>query len=93
LGTDELGVYLEKYDLELDEQYQSVIGRHAKKPWNKFITPENSHLVSEEVMDLIENVLRYDHEERLTAAEAQAHPFFNSVRGIINSNSSSSSSK
>lgn len=49
--------------------------RHSRKPWTRFITPENQHLVSPEAIDFIDKLLRYDHEERLTAQEAMAHPY------------------
>ena len=39
------------------------------------MTPENQHLVSAEAIDFIDKLLRYDHQERLTAREAQAHPY------------------
>lgn len=32
LGTDELFSYLDKYDLELDPHFDSILGRHTKKP-------------------------------------------------------------
>ncbi len=44
LGTEELFAYLDHYDLELDPQFDGLIGRHAKKPWSKFITSENQQL-------------------------------------------------
>jgi casein kinase II subunit alpha len=31
LGTDELFAYLDKYDLELDPQFDGILGRHSKK--------------------------------------------------------------
>ena len=31
LGTDELFTYLDKYDLELDPQFDGILGRHSKK--------------------------------------------------------------
>ena len=31
LGTDELFTYLDKYDLELDPQFDGLLGRHSKK--------------------------------------------------------------
>ncbi|TFJ86085.1 hypothetical protein NSK_002905 [Nannochloropsis salina CCMP1776] len=80
LGTDDLFAYLEKYDLELDPQFDGILGRHSKKPWQKFVTPENRALVSDEAIDFIGQLLRYDHQERLTAQEAMAHPYFAPVR-------------
>ncbi|CAK9030667.1 Casein kinase II subunit alpha-1 (CK II) (Casein kinase alpha 1) (AtCKA1) [Durusdinium trenchii] len=76
LGTDELLGYLDKYDLELDPHFDGILGRHSKKPWGKFVTPENQHLVTPEAIDFLSKLLRYDHQERLTAQEAMAHPYF-----------------
>jgi len=59
LGTDELFEYLDKYDLELDSHYDGIIGRHARKAWTKFTTAENNHLVTGDVIDLIDHLLRY----------------------------------
>ena len=59
LGTDELFEYLDKYDLELDPRFDGMLGRHSKKPLEKFITAENEHLVSNEVLDFIINLLKY----------------------------------
>jgi casein kinase II subunit alpha len=56
LGTDELNTYLAKYDLELDSHFDGLLSRYPRKPWNKFITPENSHLCSDEAMDFIDKV-------------------------------------
>lgn len=37
---------------------------------------ENQHLVSAEAVDFLDKLLRYDHQERLTAKEAMQHPYF-----------------
>ena len=58
LGTDELLEYLDKYDLELDGRFDAQVGRHTRKPWAKFVTAENQHLISDEVLDFINNLLR-----------------------------------
>jgi len=80
LGTDELFAYLDTYCLELDSHFDDVLGRHHRKPWHKFVTSENHHLVSPEAIDFLDNLLRFDHQERLTAPEAQAHAYFAPVR-------------
>lgn len=80
LGTDELFKYLDKYNVDLDPHFDGILGRHAAKEWKKFVTPENQHLVSPEAIDLLDKLLRYDHQERLTAQEAAGHPYFNPVR-------------
>ncbi|KAG6736011.1 hypothetical protein POTOM_061303 [Populus tomentosa] len=70
LGTDELNAYLNKYHLELDPQLDALVGRHSRKPWSRFINPDNQHLVSPEALDFLDKLLRYDHQDRLTAREA-----------------------
>merc|ERR1712063_193495 len=55
-------------------------GRWPRKPWNKFVTAENTHLVTPEAIDFIDKLLRYDHQERLTAQEAMNHPYLAPVR-------------
>ena len=74
LGTDELYNYLSKYGIELDPQLEGLVGRHARRPWNKFTNPENAHLVTPEGMDFLDNLLKYDHQVRhaTTAAAAAA---------------------
>merc|ERR1712072_448582 len=79
LGTEELFRYLDAYDLELDPHFDGLIGRQPKKAWEKFINVENQHLVSEEGIDFVAKLLRYDHQERLTAREAMCHAWFDEV--------------
>lgn len=76
LGTDDLFDYLEKYRIDLDQRFNDILGRHSKKRWERFITGENQHLVSTEAIDLLDKLLKYDHQERLTAREAMDHAYF-----------------
>ena len=64
LGTDELDLYLRKYGIELDPQLEALVGRHSRKPWTKFVTAENQHLVTPEALDFLDHLLRYDHQAR-----------------------------
>ncbi|KAJ0096323.1 hypothetical protein Patl1_28558 [Pistacia atlantica] len=85
LGTDELNAYLNKYHLELEPQLDALVGRHSRKPWSKFINADNQHLVSPEAIDFLDKLLRYDHQDRLTAREAMGHPYFAQVRAAESS--------
>ncbi len=58
LGTDELFDYLDKYDLELDSHFDGILQTYSKKPWTKFISAENQHLVSDEAIDFVSRLLR-----------------------------------
>ncbi|XP_010906281.1 casein kinase II subunit alpha-2 isoform X3 [Elaeis guineensis] len=85
LGTDELNAYLNKYRLELDPHLEALVGRHSRKPWSKFINVDNQHLAVPEAVDFVDKLLQYDHQERLTAKEAMAHPYFHPVRSAESS--------
>ena len=50
--------------------------RHSRKRWERFVHGENQHLVSAEALDFLDKLLRYDHQERLTAREAMEHQYF-----------------
>jgi len=76
LGTEELYEYLDKYQIELDPRFNDILGRHSRKRWERFVHSENQHLVSPEALDFLDKLLRYDHQERLTAREAMEHPYF-----------------
>jgi len=77
LGTDQLYAYLEKYSLELDPHFDDLLDRHTKKPWNKFITPDCAHLANQEAIDLLDQMLVYDHAQRILPKEAlKDHAYF-----------------
>lgn len=79
LGTKDLMNYVNKYGIKLSEDYDSILGDYTRKPWSSFINNDNQHLISNEVIDLIDKLLTYDHQLRPTANEALAHPFFKST--------------
>ncbi|GER56682.1 protein kinase superfamily protein [Striga asiatica] len=74
----ELLVDLQDYDYSLD--LWSLGCMHSRKPWTKFINSDNQHVAVPEAIDFVDKLLRYDHQERPTAKEAMAHPYFNPVR-------------
>jgi len=80
LGTDNFEQYLFTYNLCLVNVNDELVQQHARQPWARFITQENRATTSPEALDLLDKLLRYDHRERLTAAEAMAHTYFNVVR-------------
>jgi casein kinase II subunit alpha len=61
LGTTDLFDYLDKYDVELDPQYDDILGRFPKKPWHSFVNSDNSRFVSNDAIDFLDKLLRYDH--------------------------------
>lgn len=79
LGSDDLYKYLLKYNLTLGDEYDDF-GYYTRRPWRRYINESNQDLVCDDFLDLIDKLLRYDHQERLTAKEAMAHPYFDMVR-------------
>jgi len=80
LGTKELLTYLERYDLTLDSNFDGILGRYARKPWQAYINGKNRHLVNNEAIDLLNSMLQYDHQKRPICLEAMKHPYFDPVR-------------
>ncbi|KAL6940803.1 Casein kinase II subunit alpha' [Hanseniaspora vineae] len=76
LGTKELLQYLQHYKLPLPSEYDKILKNYERKPWEKFITDRNRRRCIPELVDLVDNLVRYDHQERLTAKEALDHEFF-----------------
>jgi casein kinase II subunit alpha len=83
LGANGLHEYLKKYDIPLPESMRKIIARGKPKPWHAFITDENRHLATSEAIDLIDQCIRYDHMDRITADEALKHPYFDPVREMV----------
>ena len=76
LGTQELYRYLAKYSIEMSSVLEKMVGKHVQKPWQRFITHENQHLVVPEALDFLGLLLKYDHNERILPSEAMKHPYF-----------------
>jgi casein kinase II subunit alpha len=45
-------------------------------------SPENKPFAVSAAIDLLDKLLRYDHQERLTAKEAMAHPYFHVISKV-----------
>ncbi|KAF9600755.1 hypothetical protein IFM89_012199 [Coptis chinensis] len=82
LGMDDLNSYCFKYQLEVKPEFGGLVVRRSRKPWFEFVNVDNQHLVSPEAIDFLDKLLRYDHQDRLTAQEAMAHPYFSQVRAV-----------
>jgi casein kinase II subunit alpha len=83
LGTDDLYKWVAKYGLTIDQSLQASIGRHARKPFNRFIARGAESLANPDALSLLEKLLVYDPAQRLTATEAMAHPYFDVPRAAF----------
>lgn len=59
MGSDDFSAYLDKYELEIDPHFEELLSRHEKKPFSRFVTPENQIVANDAAIDLIEKLLRY----------------------------------
>jgi len=80
LGSVELDAYLKKYNLTLESHIQKILGTYERQPWKSFVNSTNQHLCPPDALDLLDNLLKFDHQARLTAAEAMKHPYFDPIR-------------
>lgn len=76
LGTAELHKYLRRYEIRLQSQFDGALGRFAKRPWATFVTQGNQHYVTQEALDFLDSLLKFDHKERIWSPEAKHHPYF-----------------
>jgi len=93
LGSEGLLEVVDKYNIELDPKLRVWIGRHKKRSLWVYRTEDNRHLIEESGIDLLEKMLCYDMQERITAKGAMEHPFFDEIRGKNLSESTESLSK
>lgn len=77
LGGAKFREYVEKYNLPVDKEQRSYY-RYPKRNWSDY--RNETELVTDDALDLIDKCLRYDHKERITAEEALKHPYFDDVR-------------
>jgi len=80
LGTTDLLTYLEKYDLTLDSHIDSIMGRYPRKSWKSFVTDANKANINDEALEVLDQLLQYDHQLRPTCVEAMRLPYFAVIR-------------
>lgn len=80
LGTQGLEDYITKYGIRLDSEFEGLLPKHEKIPWDTLVTPRNKHLANPGAIALLDKMLCYDHFNRPTAAEAMADPYFETIR-------------
>ena len=80
-GFEEFEKYLNKYkkDVKINQKALEKIKNFQKKKWDYFINSKNKYLISDEALDLLDKLLKFDQEERIKAEDALKHPYFKSV--------------
>ena len=81
IGTEDIKNYVSKFDhIKLSKFFEDNLVNFRKKPWQKYVTQQNEHLIDIHAFDLLTGMLKIDHTERLTSKEALEHVFFDEVR-------------
>ena len=77
-GYEEFEKYLNKYknNCKLSLKATMKIKECVKKEWKSFINSKNQYLISDDALDLLDKLLKFDQEERIKASEALKHPYF-----------------
>merc|ERR1711879_944300 len=80
LGTQKFNEFIERYDIAVPE-FVHKIPQYERKEWKEYISAKTKKkFIDEDALDLLDKLLRFDPNERLTAAEAMAHHYFDKVR-------------
>lgn len=85
LGTTDLVSYIAKCKVEVTPEIHQIIAKYAlrqKRSWLSLV-PNGCPVPSAEGIDLLDKLLVYDHDARLTAQQAMRHPFFDPVRDRV----------
>lgn len=82
LGTVDLKAYLTRYNLRLNKHFHPLLVKVTTRiPWTKYIPSRRKSFSKQEgIFELLDGVLLYDHQERLTAKECMGLKYFNEVR-------------
>ncbi|CAD8148963.1 unnamed protein product [Paramecium pentaurelia] len=75
LGSDVLYTYLNKWKINIPTRYKSI-PYSSQKRFELFITKENENLCTPEAIDLLKQLLIFDHSDRILPKDALQHPFF-----------------
>ena len=90
MGTLPLKQYASKFQNEMEMSQLDGVGDYKKVSLSTLINEKNAHLVDDQLINLLEKMLTYDHTKRITAEDALAHKYFDEVRSESNSQSESS---
>ena len=84
MGTNDLDEYLNKYKIDLEDEFDDILRTYPRKRWSHFTNSQNRHLVSDDVLDFLDKCLVYDHviftqAQRITPKEAMEHNYLKPV--------------
>jgi casein kinase II subunit alpha len=80
-GYGEFEKFINKYqdDVRINKKILEKIKNYEKKEWKSFVNENNKYLINDEVIDLLEKLLKFDPGERIKAKDAVKHPYFKEI--------------
>ncbi|RVD93004.1 kinase domain-containing protein [Tubulinosema ratisbonensis] len=76
LGVSDLKKYCKRYEITLSDELIEGLEDRNKRHWDDVFEKSRVNGKKKEALDLLNKILVYDHNERLTARECLEHPFF-----------------
>ena len=77
-GYKEFEKFYNKYqnDIRINKKVMEQIKNFEKKEWKSYVNENNKYLANDEVIDLLDKMLKFDPMERIKAKDAVNHPYF-----------------
>lgn len=82
MGSEGLREYLRKYKLTLPSQVAKVVKAADVVSYESFINAKNQERATKEGIDLLQKMLVYDKNNRITPKEAMQHEYFAPIRAL-----------
>lgn len=85
LGEESLHQYVAKYGLTMPKEIRKLMkgNSYERRAWSSFIQEKNQHLVSDDAIDLLDKMLRYDKNDRIKPRDAMEHKYFDPIREFV----------
>lgn len=81
VGSEEIEAYLSKYKITLpSHDLMTRISGHKRRAFECIKKDDTKNFITTEAFDLLMKMLTVDHNLRISAKDAMAHPFFDAVR-------------
>ncbi|RSM01596.1 hypothetical protein CEP52_008507 [Fusarium oligoseptatum] len=79
LGTESINNYIDKFGSDYWRPDVEELGHCPPRAWSTLVNENNQHLVSDEVLDFVDKLLKVDPDDRITTEEALRHPYFQAL--------------
>ena len=72
--------YADSLHVDLEEETRIQLRKRKGSGWDRYIQKAGKSICPPEAIDLLNRMMAIDHRERITAAEALKHPYFDPLR-------------